>query len=482
MTMSTTTTRANASPEHPASETTSNASETRSNASESVACASETSSNVSAGTTPSATTAPHVDFGVAADDYATHRRGFPRELLRRLQAHGVGLPEQDVVDLGTGTGSLARLFAEAGARAIGLDVSAAMIASARTTGSDVRFEVAPAEDTGLPGACADVVCAGQAWHWFDRPRAAAEARRILRANGTLVIAHLDWIRRPGNVVDRSLDTIAEHGGDLSLLERFPTHGTYGRWIPELEAAGFGAFETFSFDVDLLYSIPSWLGRMRASAYVRPSLSREVVDALDRALHDRLSSFGAELAVPHRIFALVARRDAVAPTLDDEPPLPRWAPVGRPGRPSSFRRALAREATITTPHPLGLGCSLYVLAPGEAPFARHAHSANDEAVYVLDGEGELELGDARLTLRAGDYVPLPADPNVPHRLRGGRVPLRCLVLSTMLDPDVVFYPDSGKVGVFVGSAPGGDASARRIGAFFAEHDTREYWDGEPDGAS
>jgi uncharacterized cupin superfamily protein/SAM-dependent methyltransferase len=437
---------------------------------------------VSAGTTPSATTAPHVDFGVAADDYATHRRGFPRELLRRLQAHGVGLPEQDVVDLGTGTGSLARLFAEAGARAIGLDVSAAMIASARTTGSDVRFEVAPAEDTGLPGACADVVCAGQAWHWFDRPRAAAEARRILRANGTLVIAHLDWIRRPGNVVDRSLDTIAEHGGDLSLLERFPTHGTYGRWIPELEAAGFGAFETFSFDVDLLYSIPSWLGRMRASAYVRPSLSREVVDALDRALHDRLSSFGAELAVPHRIFALVARRDAVAPTLDDEPPLPRWAPVGRPGRPSSFRRALAREATLTTPHPLGLGCSLYVLAPGEAPFARHAHSANDEAVYVLDGEGELELGDARLTLRAGDYVPLPADPNVPHRLRGGRVPLRCLVLSTMRDPDVVFYPDSGKVGVFVGSAPGGDASARRIGAFFAEHDTREYWDGEPDGAS
>lgn len=428
---------------------------------------------------PNASPTPHVDFGVAADDYATHRRGFPRELLRRLQAHGVGLPEQDVVDLGTGTGSLARLFAEAGGRAIGLDVSPAMIASARAAGGDVRFEVAPAEDTGLPDACADVVCAGQAWHWFDRPRAATEARRLLRANGTLVIAHLDWIRRPGHVVDRSLDAIAEHGGDLSLLERFPTHGTYGRWIPELEAAGFGTFETFSFDVDLLYSLSSWVGRMRASAYVRPSLSREVVDALDRTLHERLSSFGPTLAVPHRVFALVARRDAVAPVLGDEPPLPRWTPVGRPGRPSSFRRALAREATITTSHPLGLGCSLYVLAPGGAPFARHAHSANDEAVYVLDGEGELELGDARHPLRAGDYVPLPADPSLPHRLRGGRVPLRCLVLSTMREPDVVFYPDSGKVGVFVGTAPGGDASARRIGAFFAEHDAREYWDGEPD---
>ncbi len=466
MTMRTTSTSANATSDTSATSTS----------------ASDTSATRTSAHDTNASPTPHVDFGIAADDYATHRRGFPRELLRRLQAHGVGFPKQDVVDLGTGTGSLARLFAEAGAHAVGLDVSPAMIASARATGGDVRFEVAPAEDTNLPDACADVVCAGQAWHWFDRPRAAAEARRLLRTNGALVIAHLDWIRRPGNVVDRSLDTIAEHGGDLSLLDRFPSHGTYGRWIPELEAAGFGAFETFSFDVDLRYSLASWIGRMRASAYVRPSLSREVVDALDRALHDRLSSFGAELAVPHRIFALVARRDAVAPTLDDEPPLPRWAPVGRPGRPSSFRRALAREATITTPHPLGLGCSLYVLAPGEAPFARHAHSANDEAVYVLDGEGELELGDVRRALRAGDYVPLPADPSLPHRLRGGRVPLRCLVLSTMREPDVVFYPDSGKVGVFVGSAPGGDVSARRIGAFFAERDTREYWDGEPDGAS
>lgn len=475
----TTRTNASASPEL----TTECATKTDANTTTECATSATTATTTPAATTtPTASTTPHVDFGVAADDYATHRRGFPRELVRRLQAHGVGLPEQDVVDLGTGTGSLARLFAEAGAHAVGLDISPAMIASARAIGSDVRFEVAPAEDTGLPDACADVVCAGQAWHWFDRPCAAAEARRLLRTHGTLVIAHLDWIRRPGNVVDRSLDAIAEHGGDLSLLERFPAHGTYGRWIPELEAAGFGAFETFSFDVDLRYSIPSWIGRMRASAYVRPSLSHEVVDALDRSLHDRLSSFGPTLAVPHRVFALVARRDAVAPELGDEPPLPRWTPVGRPGRPRSFRRALAREATLTTAHPLGLGCSLYVLAPGEAPFARHAHSANDEAVYVLDGEGELELGDVRRALRAGDYVPLPADPSLPHRLRGGRVPLRCLVLSTMREPDVVFYPDSGKVGVFVGSAPGGDVSARRIGAFFAERDTREYWDGEPDGAS
>jgi SAM-dependent methyltransferase/quercetin dioxygenase-like cupin family protein len=430
----------------------------------------ETASNASA--------TPHVDFGVAADDYATHRRGFPRELLRRLQAHGVGLPEQDVVDLGTGTGSLARLFAEAGGRTIGLDVSPAMIASARASGGDVRFEVAPAEATGLPDACADVVCAGQAWHWFDRPRAASEARRLLRANGTLVIAHLDWIRRPGNVVDRSLEAIAEHGGDLALLDRFPTHGTYGRWIPELEAAGFGAFETFSFDVDLRYALAAWIGRLRASAYVRPSLGPEVVDALDRTLEARLAArFGPTLAVPHRVFALVARRDAVAPTLGDEPPLPRWTPVGRPGRPRSHRRPLAREASPN--RALGLGCSLYVLAPGEAPFARHAHAANDEAIYVLDGEGELELGDTRHPLRAGDYVPLPADPTLPHRLRGGRVPLRCLVVSTMCEPDVVFYPDSGKVGVFVGSAPGGDPDARRLGAFFVEREARGYWDGEPE---
>ena len=57
-----------------------------------------------------------VDFGKTADDYAAHRAGFPRALFDRLAAMGIGRSGQRLLDLGTGTGTLARGFAGGGPR------------------------------------------------------------------------------------------------------------------------------------------------------------------------------------------------------------------------------------------------------------------------------------------------------------------------------------------------------------------------------
>jgi hypothetical protein len=48
---------------------------------------------------------------------------------------------------------------------------------------------------------------------------------------------------------------------------------------------------------------------------------------------------------------------------------------------------------------------------------------------------------------------------------------------MVEPDVMFYPDSNKVGAFVGAAPGGPKARRVYGGFFREGDAVGYWDGE-----
>ncbi|MCA9611705.1 MAG: class I SAM-dependent methyltransferase [Sandaracinus sp.] len=255
-----------------------------------------------------------VDFGKTVDDYATHRRGFPRALSARLAQLGVGGGGSQVVDLGTGTGTLARLFADEGADVVGLDRSPEMIVEARRLSPGVRFEVAPAEATSLADASVDVVSAGQAWHWFDAKRATAEAYRVLRPSGALVIAHLDWVRRPRNVVDASLEVLLENGGDAERLKRFPVHATYGRWIPDVEAGGFGATETFSFDVALPYSHDAWAGRLRASTYVGATMDAAGIARFDRALRERLARDFPEdeLTVPHRVWAMVARKDGHEP--------------------------------------------------------------------------------------------------------------------------------------------------------------------------
>ena len=109
---------------------------------------------------------------------------------------------------------MARGFALRGCQVVGIDPSTELLERARlidlSAATHVDYRVATAEATGLASSSFDVFSAGQCWHWFDRPVAAREARRLLRPGGAIVICHFDWLPLPGNVVEATEALILEH--------------------------------------------------------------------------------------------------------------------------------------------------------------------------------------------------------------------------------------------------------------------------------
>jgi uncharacterized cupin superfamily protein len=92
-----------------------------------------------------------------------------------------------------------------------------------------------------------------------------------------------------------------------------------------------------------------------------------------------------------------------------------------------------------------GALIEVLEPGSLSSLKHWHSAEDELIYVLEGEVTLIEGETETILRAGDAAAFKAGVAIGHQLhnRSGQ-PSRCLVVGTRAPVDAITYPDHDRV--------------------------------------
>ncbi len=138
---------------------------------------------------------PTQRFSNRVEDYVRYRPRYPAEVIRSLEQCCGLAPGWAVADVGSGTGILSEMFLRLGCRVFGVEPNAEMRdAGERLLGHCAGFASVDgrAEATTLADASVELVAAGQAFHWFDRPRARAEFARILKPGGWVALV---WNKR-----------------------------------------------------------------------------------------------------------------------------------------------------------------------------------------------------------------------------------------------------------------------------------------------
>jgi uncharacterized cupin superfamily protein len=128
----------------------------------------------------------------------------------------------------------------------------------------------------------------------------------------------------------------------------------------------------------------------------------------------------------------------------------------------------------------LGFNVTIVPPGKRAYPYHAHRGNEEMFFVLEGEGSIRIAGEVHRIRPGDFVSLPPGSDSAHQIvNDSPAPLRYLAVSTMRLPEVIEYPDTGKLGMIAGTSGGRPAAADSIRHFARVKDGVDYWDGEPE---
>jgi len=202
---------------------------------------------------------PTQRFSSRVAAYVKSRPGYPAALLDHLEGEGVLSPGAIVADVGSGTGILTAALRGRCAHIHAVEPNDAMRAVA-PEGADITHWPGAAEETGLPDASVDVVCAAQAFHWFDPPAARVEFARILRPGGRVALI---WnTRQSSSAFLRGYEAALQAWGtDYAQV----THRSQG---PEQIGAFFAParWARHTFDNVQFFDEAGLITRVRSSSY------------------------------------------------------------------------------------------------------------------------------------------------------------------------------------------------------------------------
>lgn len=247
-------------------------------------------------------------FAARADVYEAGRPEWPRELVERLLAELALGPSSTVVDLGAGTGKLARQVVGAVGRVVAVEPSRAMREECARLVPRAEVVDGSAEAIPLPDASVDAVLAAEAFHWFATPAAVAEIARVVRPGGGLGLL---W-----NVHAWTGDeTAMREVGGMIMSRRAPGKTRVermgsGEWRDVIEGSGaFGPLGEAELRWELQLDLDAFIRHVSTWSFIAALEDGErhsLLSDVESALRERLAP-PADVVVPYRTLAYWAQR-------------------------------------------------------------------------------------------------------------------------------------------------------------------------------
>ncbi|CAM4280775.1 class I SAM-dependent methyltransferase [Lacicoccus alkaliphilus] len=206
-------------------------------------------------------------YDAVAEEYIKTRNDIPESFLSGLEARGIDFDGAKIADFGAGPGFLSEQLGEKGGIIDAVEPSTDFQAHAEKVFKEnnrINFNLAYAENSGLPPKTFDIVIALRSWDWFDRRQALEEVRRILKPDGYLIIADYRFVKSSGVAKDtiKMIRKCAKkynvksrrHGyGSDEMINAFPFE-----WMEEWQDFRFDIRDLYKRDRKVAFTHEEWM--------------------------------------------------------------------------------------------------------------------------------------------------------------------------------------------------------------------------------
>ncbi|MBN2544429.1 MAG: class I SAM-dependent methyltransferase [Spirochaetes bacterium] len=232
-----------------------------------------------------------IDWGNTSDDYGKYRPGYPQFVYDFLFNIGIGKNKQKIIDLGTGTGVLARAFAKNGAVVTGVDVSVDQIRKAvelsKKEKLDIKYIASKIEDCEFNEGSFDMASSGQSWIYFDPVQTITKLMKWLIPKGKLLLMHLSWLPYEDEIAAMTEKLILQFNPSWKGANYKENRS--GKTYNNLRDFSMFTFQKFIVPVE--FTQETWRGRMRSCRGIGASLDHQRVAEFDLILEEMLKQKG-----------------------------------------------------------------------------------------------------------------------------------------------------------------------------------------------